>query len=180
MKRFALATAVAALVTAAGASAAGAATVEGVCTLGGTATFEKPLSPIPTEMSWTYVADSSEGRCTGLVNNHLVIDTPTGVTVEGHGLASCGVLTATPGARGYATFPEALGDQRLDFTMDLVSVGFQNTLRLTGEQGGTAVGRASIVGVQDPIAVLQRCAAGNGDRVFQMSVTAKTLGPLKG
>lgn len=184
MKKLMLGAALAAAALAASAAPAGAATLEGVCTLRGTAEFEQPLSPFPTEMRWRFRSNPGQSTCSGLVNGQVLLDTPTDVFVHGRGVASCGVFTMTLGANGWAAFSAvpstATEDNVLDFRLDLVSVGFQNTLRLTGKEFGAAAGRASIVGVEDPVAELEACQAGNGSRIFGLTATVKTAGPISG
>lgn len=170
MKRAVVAAAAALGALAASAAPASAATFDGVCQIRGTAVFEKPLTPIPTDQKW-YFDSVVPTTCTGVYNGSPIVEQP--ITVKAHGriLGSCGILTAAIGLNGTATFPPSptSEDNVLDIRIDVVSAGFQNTLRLTGKDSGTAAGRASIVGVQDPAAELQKCLAGNGSRVFGLS-----------
>jgi hypothetical protein len=151
------------------AAPASAATFDGVCQVRATAFFELPLTPFPTDQKWRL--ESNSGTCTGVYNGGPVVEVPISVKAQGRILGSCGILTAGFGLNGTATFPASTPspsgeDNTLDFRLDVVSAGFQNTVHLSGKDGGEAAGRASIVGVEDPAAELQKCVAGNGSRVF--------------
>lgn len=172
MKRLVLAAAVAVAASAATVAPASAATFDGVCQVRATAYFELPLTPIPTYQKWRLQSDTA--TCTGVYNGGPVVEVPIDVKAQGRIYGSCGILTAAIGLNGTATFPASTPsptgeDNTLDFRLYVASAGFQNTLALEGKSGGAATGRASIVGVEDPAAELQRCLAGNGSQVFGLS-----------
>jgi hypothetical protein len=173
MKRAVVAAAAAVAAFAAFAAPASAATFDGVCQVRATAYFEYPLTPIPTDQKWR-LQSQTPSTCTGVYNGQTIVEQPIAVKAQGRIAGSCGILTYGFGFNGTVTFPPSptSEDNTLDFRLDVVSAGFQNTIRLTGKDGGQATGRASIVGVEDPAAELQRCLAGNGSQVFGLSAQA--------
>jgi hypothetical protein len=119
-------------------ASAGAATVSGQCTIAGTASFSpNGLTATPQTLTYSF---GGNGTCTGTLNGTPIISAPVSANATGSGTLSCAAAVST-GGTGTLSFPNQ--GVSVGFHIDLVGVGSEVALSITGNTGGNGTGRAS-------------------------------------
>lgn len=182
VRRICVALVLGVLATAANAAPASATvTFDGLCSIDGYTEFGLPLKFAPQEMKWTFQSYPGGGKCTGTLNGQPVTDTPLDVWVRAKGPISCGVAGYSLDAYFEGEFPAITsGDDTITGRLSLAAVAAQNAVKVEGNQGGLAVGRASFFGANDQVAVIQGCADGNTVTRLNVNVTVRTVTPIQG
>jgi hypothetical protein len=159
-----------------GAAPASAETVQGICSIRGTATFNPKIGGIPQQASYSFVSDF--GTCTGTLDGQFINAKTVVATVSGTGLLSCTAAEGT-GGTGSLRFPNTTPDISDDPTINFVNFDFVAAagtveFKADGAEGGTGGGLAQFL-TNSSIATISQCQQ---NQVSSLMFSALLTAPL--